>query len=85
MSKNVTDSDRAVCCDMCDLWVHVHVTCDPSLSNSLYDNMIQNHTDDQWYCSQCCVVCSGNFNRSPQLSPTIKCAVISECSIVGKN
>ena len=76
------DSDRAVRCNMCDLWVHV--ICDPLLSDSLYDDMTQHSTDDQWYCSQHCMVCSGNFNRSPQLSPIIFCAVINECSIVGK-
>ena len=62
----------------------IDITFDPFLSDSLYDDMIQHSTDDQWYCSQYCVVCSGNFNRSLQLSPTIKCAIISECSIVGK-
>ena len=33
-SEAVLDDHKAVCCDLCDSWVHV--TCDPSLSDNLY-------------------------------------------------
>ena len=77
------NDDRAMCCDACDSWVHV--TCDPLLSDSLYDDMVQHPTQDQWYCSQCCLVHSeDNNNNLSQLSGAIKCAVINARSVVGK-
>ena len=48
---NVLDNDKAVCCDSCDKWVHV--SCDPSLSNSLYDEMIQMSLKNAWFCTAC--------------------------------
>ena len=56
---NVLDDVKAVCCDSCDQWVHV--SCDPSLSDSLYDEMVQQSSEDVWYCSVC-------VNNDSQLS-----------------
>jgi len=44
----VGDEDKAVCCDSCDKWVHI--SCDPALSDSLYNYMVQNPSDEPWYC-----------------------------------
>ena len=48
---DVLDDNKAVCCDSCDQWVHV--SCDPSLSDLLYDKMVQNSMEDPWFCSEC--------------------------------
>ena len=49
----VLDSHKAVCCDLCDLWVHVD--CDRALSEELYDQLLTTSTSDSWFCSNCCV------------------------------
>ena len=51
----VLDNDKAVFCDSCNLWTHV--ACDPSLSDELYDCMVQNPSSDLWYCSVCSPEC----------------------------
>lgn len=48
---NVSNADKAICCDMCEKWVHV--TCDPYISESEYDRLVQNPTADPWYCCTC--------------------------------
>ena len=47
----VRDDDKAVFCESCNLCAHV--TCDPSLSDELYNHMVQNPSSDPWYCSMC--------------------------------
>jgi len=37
--RNVLDGDKAVCCDSCDMWVHVSY--DSSFSDSVYDAMVE--------------------------------------------
>ena len=47
----VLDSDKAVLCDSCNLWTHV--ACDPSLSDGLYDLMVEKPSSDSWLCPVC--------------------------------
>ena len=63
---NVFDDGRAVCCDLCDMWVHV--SCDPSLSDSLCDDMVQQPSEDHWYCSVCMSNCSHSSECSTEES-----------------
>ena len=44
----VEGSDKALCCDICDQWIHV--TCDPVTEESTYDDMVANPTSLLWYC-----------------------------------
>ncbi len=48
----VLHSDRAICCDMCCQWFHV--SCDASITDSEYNNLVLSPSDDTtWYCSLC--------------------------------
>ena len=42
---------KAVCCDLCESWVHV--SCDPSLFDDLYANVVQEPSTDTWCCTVC--------------------------------
>lgn len=62
-SETVSDSDRAMCCDLCNCWVHV--SCDPAISVAEYDALVSNPSDMCWYCSRCfCVINCVYFNTS---------------------
>ena len=50
-SEAVLDDHKAVCCDLGDSWVYV--TCDPSLSDDLYCRMIQEPSNEPWFCTMC--------------------------------
>ena len=50
-SEAVLNNHKAVCCDLCDTWVHV--TCDPSLSDDLYSRLIQEPSNEPWFCTMC--------------------------------
>ena len=51
--KNVSDKDKAVQCDLCELWVHIKC----NNLNYLDYRYLQN-SDKSWYCTECC---STNF------------------------
>ena len=70
----VLDVDKAVYCDKCDKWVHV--SCDPSLSDSLYEEMIHSSVEDVWYCS----ICANNKDCSNESSAANNKDCPSECS-----
>ena len=44
----ITDADEAVCCDK---WIHV--SCDQGLSSDKYKDMVNNPSDDAWFCHNC--------------------------------
>jgi len=74
----VADSDKAVCCDLCNKWIRV--SCDPGIDESDYDDMVMNPTTDMWFCSNC---------SSPELKPHhspayLKCVCMNVRSIVPK-
>ena len=48
-TKNVHDKDKAVQCDLCELWIHIK--CDNL--NYLDYRYLQN-CDESWYCIECC-------------------------------
>ena len=74
----VMDSDKAMCCDLCDKWIHV--ACDPSIDESVYDDLVLNPTSDLWFCSNCC-----NPESEPQTSPAhFNCVCMNVRSIISK-
>ena len=74
----VMDSDKAMCCDLCDKWIHV--ACDPSIDESVYDDLVLNPTSDLWFCSNCC-----NPEAEPQTSPAhFNCVCMNVRSIISK-
>jgi len=75
----VADSHKALCCDMCDQWVHV--ACDPSIDESTYDDMVAHPTSAMWYCFNC-----SHFEPSVDMSnsSTLKCVCMNVRSICAK-
>ena len=75
----VEGSDKAVCCNICDQWVHV--ACDPGIKESTYDDMVANPTSALWYCSEC-----SHFDppRNVFNSPALKCVCMNVRSICSK-
>ena len=47
--KNVSDKDKAVQCDLCELWVHTKC----NNLNYLDYRYLQN-SNESWYCIECC-------------------------------
>ena len=47
--KNVSDKDKAVQCDLCELWVHIKC----NNLNYLDYRYLQN-SNESWYCIECC-------------------------------
>ena len=52
-TKNVQDKDKAVHCNLCELWIHIEC----NNLNYLDQRYLQN-CDKSWYCKECC---SSNF------------------------
>lgn len=50
---NVHDDDKALCCDKCDKWIHV--SCDQYISETIYDELVQQPSSDPWFCADCVV------------------------------
>ena len=48
-AKNVQDKDKAVQCDLCELWIHIKC----NNLNYLDHRYLQN-CDEFWYCIECC-------------------------------
>ena len=48
-AKNVQDKDKAVQCDLCELWIHIRF----NNLNYLDYRYLQNY-DESWYCIDCC-------------------------------
>ena len=48
-AKNVHDKNKAVQCDLCDLWIHIKC----NKLNCLDYRYLQN-CDECWYCIYCC-------------------------------
>ena len=48
-AKNVNDKDKAVQCDLCELWIHIRC------SNLDYlDSRCLRNCGESWYCTECC-------------------------------
>ena len=76
-AKNVHDKDKAVQCDLCELWIHIKC----NNLNYLDYRYLQN-CDESWYCIECCstifpfnslssnenllACCTNTYNNIPQ-------------------
>ena len=49
-SKNIRGNAKAVCCDICDKWVHIK--CD-NISASKYDELCEEDNDESFFCIKC--------------------------------
>ena len=49
--KQVSDDDKAICCDGCNKWIHV--SCDQYTTETAYDDMVHNPSSDPWFCGVC--------------------------------
>ena len=67
----VSDSDPAVCCDFCDLWIHV--SCDRKITLSEYQDMVNQPSEDSWICS----VCESSIDRLSTVSSSTPCNYLS--------
>ena len=47
--KNVSDKDKAVQCDLCELWVHIKCN-----SLNYLDYRYLQNSNESWYCIECC-------------------------------
>ena len=48
-AKNVSDKDKAVQCDLCELWVHIKCN-----DLSYLDYRYLQNSNKSWYCIECC-------------------------------
>ena len=76
---DVSDSDAAVCCDVCDQWVHV--SCDNFLTMDTYNDMVLHPSDDIWTCSVCQLSGSPSTHSGPD---DLLCLCFNARSIVQK-
>lgn len=79
----VLDNDKAVFCDSSNLWAHV--ACDPSLSDELYDYMVQNPSSDPWYCSVCSSECQHCDPPTRGGNKCFSCVCLNARSILPKH
>ena len=47
--KNVSDKDKAVQCDLCELWVHINCN-----NLNYLDYRYLQKSNESWYCIECC-------------------------------
>ena len=48
--KNVRGNAKAVCCDICDHWVHINCN---FITSKEYKKLIESETDETFYCNKC--------------------------------
>ena len=48
--KNVRGNAKAVCCDVCDNWVHIKCN---GISTSKYDQLCEEDNDESFICIKC--------------------------------
>ena len=81
-SEAVLDDHKAVCCDLCDSWVHV--SCDPSLSDDLYANMVQEPSTDPWFCTMCFQLAPMTVSNGHCADHQLSCACLNARSVFPK-
>lgn len=81
-SEAVLDDHKAVCCDLCDSWVHV--TCDPSLSDNLYSRMIQEASNEPWFCTMCYSLAPVSVSNDQHHSNQLCCVCLNARSVLPK-
>ena len=74
--KNVQDKDKAVQCDLCELWIHIKC-------NSLIylDCRHLQNCDESWYCIECCSTISP-FNSLSSNKNFLACCINTDSNII---
>ena len=80
-SEAVLDDHKAVCCDLCESWVHV--SCDPSLSGDLYADMVREPSTDPWFCTICLKLAPVTVTDSHHAAQ-LSCACLNARSVLPK-
>ena len=79
----VIDTDPAVCCDMCDTWVHV--SCDPKILLSDYQILVTDFSDDLWVCTLCDTAADWFVTPRVSSEPSLSCICFKVRSILSKH
>ena len=80
-SEAVLDDHKAVCCDLCESWVHV--SCDPSLFDDLYADMVREPSTDPWFCTICLKLAPVTISDSHHAAQ-LSCACLNARSVLPK-
>ena len=74
-AKNVHDKDKAVQCDLCELWIHIKCN---NLNYLDYRYLL--NCDESWYCIDCCSTVFP-FNSLPSNKNFLSCCTNTDSSI----
>ena len=80
--KVVLDDHKAVCCDLCESWVHV--SCDRSLTDDLHEGMVREDSNEPWICAVCSVFTPAVVTVGQSKPNQLSCACLNARSIVPK-
>ena len=75
-TKNVYDKDKAVQCDLCELWIHIKC----SNLNYLDYRYLQN-CNESWYCIECCSTIFP-FNSLSSNKKSLVCCTSTDNNII---
>ena len=75
-TKNVHDKDKAVQCDLCELWIHIKC----NNLNYLDYRYLQN-CDESWYCIECCSIIF-LFNSLSSNKKFLACCTNTDSNII---
>ena len=75
-TKNVHDKDKAVQCDLCELWIHIKC----KNLNYLDYRYLQNY-DESWYCIECCSTIF-HFNFLSSNKKFLACCTNTDSNII---
>ena len=77
------DTDPAVCCDMCDTWVHV--SCDSKISLAEYQTLVTDPSDDPWICTLCDTTIDQFVTLRVSSQSSLLCICFNARSILSKH
>ena len=75
-TKSVHDKDRAVQCDLCELWIHIKCNCLNYLDYRYLQNCVES-----WYCVECCSTIFP-FNFLSSNKKLLACCTSTESNII---
>ena len=76
---NVHDKDKAVRCDLCELWIHIKCN-----NLSYLDYRYPRNCDESWYCIECCNTIF-SFNSQSSNKKFLACCTNTDSNIQWKD